>query len=80
MADLFSSFENVKTSDQLLNLLNGDWKFVWLEDEQREIKVNLHGWKNYACYEFTHTPRYGICPIEHLWEFVKVTDKVFENK
>ncbi|KAB7709011.1 hypothetical protein F9802_02435 [Bacillus aerolatus] len=74
MEDLFSSVQKIKTSDQLLSLLNEDWKFVWLEDEQREIKINLHGWKDYACYEFTHAPRHGICPIENLWEFVKVTN------
>lgn len=80
MDGLSSSFQNVKTSAQLLHLLDGGWKFVWLEDEQKEVKVNLHGWKNYACYEFTHTPRYGICPIENLWEFVKVTNEAVENK
>jgi len=72
MVGLFDPVLHVKTSIQLLSLLDENCIFVWREDEQREIKINLHAWKNYAFYEFTDMPRHGICPIGDLWSFVKL--------
>lgn len=64
----------VKTSVELLSLLNENCQFVWRENEQMEIKVDVHSWKDYAFYEFKDVPRHGICPIEELWGFIKVNE------
>ncbi|WP_338749387.1 hypothetical protein [Bacillus sp. FJAT-52991] len=74
MTDASHVVSEVKTSVELLNLLNENCLFVWKEDEQIEIKVDLHSWKDYAFYAFKDLRRHGICPIEDLWGFVKVSE------
>ncbi|PAQ13452.1 hypothetical protein [Bacillus sp. FJAT-42315] len=74
MTDTSHIVTEIKTSVELLSLLNENRQFFWKENEQMEIKVDLHSWKDYAFYEFKDLPRHGICPIEDLWGFIKVNE------
>ncbi|OZI11622.1 hypothetical protein CEW92_10730 [Bacillaceae bacterium SAS-127] len=74
MTDTSHIVKEIKTSVELLSLLNENRQFFWKENEQMEIRVDLHSWKDYAFYEFKDVPRHGICPIEDLWGFIKVNE------
>lgn len=66
---------HIKKSAELENLLKSHVVFVHKEDDQKEIKIKLHHWQDYAIYEFVDATKSGICPIEDLWKFVKAIKK-----